>query len=122
MTIGIERVERERQSPGTRVRQTPRHVLGNADAVGADDNPQPTLGGALDDLENVAPQQRFAARKDRQALWCEVGDLVDDPEAVIGAELAAVREVLGADERAAAGVEIAVLAGEITAVGEVPAR
>ena len=89
-------------------------------AVGADDDPQSTLRRAPDDLEDVAPQERLAARQDRQAFRREGGDFVDDPEAFLGAELAPIGEVLRADQRRAAGVEIAVLAGEVAAVGEVP--
>ena len=58
--------------------------------------------------------------EDRQAFRREGGDFVDDPEALVGAELAPIREVLRTDQRCAAGVEIAVLAGEVAAVGEVP--
>ena len=120
MTIGIERIERQRQPARAGLREAPRHVLGDAHAVGADDHPQSALRRAPDDLEDVAPQQRLAAGQDGQALGRERGDLVDDPEALLGAELAAIGEVLGADLRRAAGVEIAVLAGEVAAVGEVP--
>ena len=97
-----------------------RHVLGDAHAVGADDNPQSPLRGAPDDLEDVAPEKRLAARQDRQAFRGERGNLVDDPEAFLGAELASIGEVLGANERRAAGVEVAVLARKIAAIGEVP--
>jgi len=101
-------------------RQAPRQVLGNTHAVGADNDPEFALRGAPDDLENVAPQERLPARQDRQAFRRESGDFVDDPEAFLGAELAAIGEVLRPDQRRAAGVEIAVLAGEIAAVGEIP--
>ena len=120
VTIGIERVERQRESARAGLREAPRQVLRDAHAVGADDDPQPALRGAADDLEDVAPQERLAARQDRHAFRRERGDLVDDPEALLGAELAAIGEVLRADQRRAAGVEIAVLAGEVAAVGEVP--
>ena len=120
VTIGIERIEGEREPARAGLRQPPRHVLGDAHAVGADDDPQFALRRAPDDLEDVAPQERLAARQDRQAFRREGGDFVDDPEAFLGAELAAIGEVLGADQRRAAGVEIAVLAGEVAAVGEVP--
>ena len=95
-------------------------VLSDAHAVGADDDPKFALRRAPDDLEDVAPQKRLAARQDRQALRREGGDFVDDPETLVGAELTPVGEVLRADLRCAAGVEIAVLAGEVAAVGEVP--
>src|SRR5205823_4685501 len=72
------------------------------------------------DVEDVAPQQRLAAGQDRQALRRERGDVVDDPEAFLGAELAAIGEVFRADQRRAAGVEIAVLAREVAAIGEIP--
>src|SRR5207342_967222 len=88
--------------------------------VGADDDPEFALRCSPDDLEDVAPQQRLAAGQDRHALRREAGNLVDDPEALLGAELASIREILRADQGRAAGVEIAVLAGEVTAVGEVP--
>ena len=120
VTIGIERIEREREPPRSGLRQPLRHVLGDAHAVGADDDPQFTLRRAPDDLEDVAPQERLAARQDRDAFRREGGNLVDDPEAFLGAELAAIGEVLGADLRRAAGVEIAVLAGEVAAVSQVP--
>ena len=120
VTIGIESIEREREPPRAGVRQAPRQVLRDAHAVGADDDPQSALRRAPDDLEDVAPQERLAAGQDRQAFRREGGDLVDDPEAFLGAELAAIGEVLRADQRRAAGVEIAVLAGEVAAVGEVP--
>ena len=120
VTIGIERIEGERQPPRSGLRQAPRHVLRDAHAVGADDDPESALRRAPDDLEDVAPQERLAARQDRQAFRRERGDLVDDPEAFLGAELAPIGEVLRADQRRAAGVEIAVLAGEVAAVGEVP--
>ena len=120
VTIGIESIEGKGQSPCSGLRQAPRHVLRDAHAVGADDDPQFTLRRAPDDLEDVAPQERLAARQDRQAFRREGGDFVDDPEAFLGAELAPIGEVLRADQRRAAGVEIAVLAGEVAAVGEVP--
>ena len=120
VTIGIERIERQREPPRSGLRQAPRHVLGDAHAVGADDDPQPALRRAPDDLEDVAPQERLAAGQDRQAFRRERGDLVDDPEAFLRAELAPIGEVLGADQRRAAGVEIAVLAREVAAIGEVP--
>ena len=120
VTIGIERIERQRQSTRTGLGQTLRHVLGDAHAVGADDHPQAALRRALDDLEDVATQQRLAPGEDRQALRGEGGDLVDDLVALLGAQLASIGEVLGADRRPGAGVQIAVLAGEIAAVGEVP--
>ena len=120
VTIGIESIEGKGQSPCSGLRQAPRQVLRDAHAVGADDDPQSTLRRAPDDLEDVAPQERLAARQDRQAFRRERGDFVDDPEAFLGAELAPIGEVLRADQRRAAGVEIAVLAGEVAAVGEVP--
>ena len=120
VTIGIERIEREGESPRSGLREPPRQVLRDAHAVGADDDPQPTLRRAPDNLEDVAPEERLAAGQDRQAFRREGGDFVDDPEALVGAELAPVREILRADLRCAAGVEIAVLAGEVAAVGEVP--
>ena len=55
------------------------------------------LRRAADDLEDVAPQERLAAGQDGDALRRERGDFVDDPEAFLGVELAAVGEVLGAD-------------------------
>ena len=120
VTIGIESIEGKGQSPCSGLRQALRHVLRDAHAVGADDDPEFTLRRAPDDLEDVAPQERLAARQDRQAFRRERGDFVDDPEAFLGAELAPIGEVLRADQRRAAGVEIAVLAGEVAAVGEVP--
>ena len=120
VTIGIERIERKGQPPRSGLRQAPRQVLRDAHAVGADDDPQSALRRAPDDLEDVAPQERLAARQDRHAFRREGGDFVDDPEAFLGAELAPIGEVLRADQRRAAGVEIAVLAGEVAAVGEVP--
>ena len=120
MTIGIESIEREREPPRSGLREALRQVLRDAHAVGADDDPEFTLRRAPDDLEDVAAQKRLAARQDRQAFRREGGDFVDDPEAFLGAELAPIGEVLRADLRRAAGVEIAVLAGEVAAVGEVP--
>ena len=58
---------------------------------------RPRSARVADDLEDVAAQQRLAAREDRQALGGEGGDLVDDLEALLGVELAAVGEGLGAD-------------------------
>ena len=81
---------------------------------------QSPRSAAAGHLEDVAPQERLATRQDRQAFRRERGDFVDHPEAVLGAELTPVGEVLRADQRSAAGVEIAVLAGEVAAVGEVP--
>ena len=120
VAIGIEGIEREREPPRSGLREAPRQVLRDAHAVGADDDPEAALRRAPDDLEDVAPQQRLAAGQDRHAFRREGGDLVDDPEALVGAELAAVREVLRADLGRAAGVEVAVLAGEVATVGEVP--
>ena len=120
VTIGIESIEREREPPRSGLREAPRQVLRDADAVGTDDDPKSALRCAPDDLEDVAAQQRLAAREDRQAFRREGGDFVDDPEALVGAELAPIREVLRTDQGRAAGVEIAVLAGEVAAVGEVP--
>ena len=55
VTIGVERIERKGQSPCAGFRQTLRDVLGDAHAVGADDDPECTLRRAPDDLEDVAP-------------------------------------------------------------------
>ena len=55
VTIRVERIERKRQAPRSGVRQAPRHVLRDAHAVGADDDPEAALRRALDDLEDVAP-------------------------------------------------------------------
>ena len=85
-----------------------------------DDDPEAALRRALDDLENVAPQERLAARQDRHALGREGREILDYFETLLSAELAAVGEILRADERLGAGVEIAVLAGEIAAVGQIP--
>src|SRR6185436_9199126 len=106
--------------PRAGVRQATGDVLGDAHAVGADNDPEVTLRSAPHDLEDVAPQERLAARQNRQAFGRERGDFVDDPEAFLGAELAAVGEVLGADLWTAAGVEVAMLAGEVAAIGQVP--
>ena len=120
VTIGVERVERQREPPCPGFSEARRDVLGDAHAIGADDDPELALGRAPDDLEDVAPQERLAAGQDRQAFRRERGDLVDHLEAFRGAELAAIGEVLGVHQGRAAGVEIAVLAGEIAAIGEVP--
>jgi hypothetical protein len=55
VTIGIESIERQGQSPRSGLGQTPRYVLRDAHAVGADDDPQSTLRRAPDDLEDVTP-------------------------------------------------------------------
>src|SRR4029078_7233841 len=65
-------------------------------------------------------QQRRAAGQDRQSFGREGGDLVDDPEAFLGAELAAIGEILGPDQGGSAGVELAVLARQVAAVGQIP--
>jgi hypothetical protein len=54
VTIRIESIEGQRESACSGVRQAPRHILRYAYTVGADDDPQSTLGRALHDLENVA--------------------------------------------------------------------
>ncbi len=54
VTIGIERIEREREPARAGLRKPLRHVLGDAHAVGADDDPQFALRRAPDDLEDVA--------------------------------------------------------------------
>ena len=120
VTVGIEGIEREGEPPRPRLCEAARQVLGDAHTVRADDDPESALRRAPDNLEDVAPQQRLAARQDRQAFRRERGNLVDDPEAFRGAELAPIGEVLRADQRRAARVEVAVLAGEVAAVGEVP--
>ena len=99
VTIGIERIEREREPPRSGLREASCQVLRDAHAVGADDDPKFALRRAPDDLEDVAPQKRLAAREDRQAFRREGGDFVDDPEALLGAEFASVREILRADQR-----------------------
>src|SRR5439155_26776043 len=58
--------------------------------------------------------------QDRQTFRRERGDLIDDPEAFLGAELAPIGEVVRADQRRDAGVKIAVLAREVAAVREIP--
>src|SRR5216683_5967154 len=55
VTIGIECIERERESPRSGFREAPRHILRDADAVGADDDPESTRRRTPDDLEDVAP-------------------------------------------------------------------
>ena len=98
VTIGIESIEGQGQPPCSGLRQTPCQVLRDAHAVGTDDDPESTFRRAPDDLEDVAPQERLASRQDRQAFRRERGDLVDDPEAFLGAELAPIGEVLRAEE------------------------
>jgi hypothetical protein len=63
---------------------------------------------------------RQAPRTLLKRSWRESGDFLHDLEAFLGAELGPIGEALRADQRRAAGVEIAVLAGEVAAVGEVP--
>ena len=120
VTIGIESIERQRKPPRPGFGQAPGHVLRDAHAVGTDHDPEAALRRTLDDLENVAPQERLAARQDRHAFRCEGREILNYFEALLSAELAAVGEILRADERLGAGVEIAVLAGEIAAVGQIP--
>jgi hypothetical protein len=120
VTIGIESIEGKGESPRSSLGQAPRHVLRDPYAVGADDDPQSTFCRSLDYLENVASQERLAARQDGHAFRREGGDFVDHPETFLGAELAPIGEILRADERRAAGVEIAVLACEVATIGEVP--
>ncbi len=55
VTIGIERVERKRQSPSSGLCEAPRDVVRDAYAVGANDDPQSSIRRPLDDLEDVAP-------------------------------------------------------------------
>ena len=55
VTIGIESIEREREPARSGPREAPRHVLRDAHAVGADDDPESALRRAPDDLEDVAP-------------------------------------------------------------------
>ena len=120
VTLGIERIQGERQSSCAGLCETLRDVLRDAHAVGADDDPESALRRAPNDLEDVAPQERLAAREDRQAFRRERGDVVDDPEALLRTELAPVGEILRADQRLGPRVEIAVLAGKVAAVSEVP--
>jgi len=77
-------------------------------------------GGVTDDVDDVAAEQRLAAGQDQQTVGREGRDLVDDLETCLGIELAPVGEGGRVDRRLAAGVEVAVLTGEIAAVGEVP--
>ena len=88
--------------------------------VGADDDPEIARRRVADDVDDVAAQQRLAAGQDQEAVGREGRDLVDHLEAGGGVELAAVGEALRAHRRLAAGVEVAVLTGEVAAVGEVP--
>jgi hypothetical protein len=62
VSIGIERVERERKPPRSSIRETARQILRDTYAVGADNHPQSAFRRAPDDLEDIAPQQRLAAR------------------------------------------------------------
>ena len=119
VTIGIERIEGEGEPPRAGLRQAPsrfsvirRRWCRRRPTVRA-----PPLAGQYED---VAPQERLAACQDRHAFRREAGDFVDHPETFLGAELAPIGEILGADERRAAGVEIAVLAHEVATIGEVP--
>src|SRR6185436_9267095 len=64
--------------------------------------------------------ERFATGEDGQALRRERRDFIDDSEALLSAELAAIGEVLRAHQGRSAGIQVAVLAGEIAAIGEVP--
>ena len=120
VTIGIERIERKRESSCARFSEAPGNVFRDAHAVRTDDDPQFLLGRALDDVEDVAAKQGLAACQDRQTLRRERGDLIDDREALFGIELAAIGEVVGADFWFRTGIEIAMLAREIATVRKVP--
>ena len=120
MAVGIERVERQRQAPHAASAQARRQVRGDAHAVGADDDPQPRSAARrtisrMSRRSSGSPPVRMVRHSGANA-----GDLVDDPEAALGVELAPIGEAVGVDQRRAAGVEIAVLAGQVAAVGEVP--
>jgi len=66
--------------------------------VGRHDRAQPAADGVLGDVEDVGAHERVAAGEDQDRAG-ERGDLVDEGEALLGAELALVRAV---DRRGAA--------------------
>jgi hypothetical protein len=120
MPHGIQRIERQRQAAHALLLEEVREGLRDLHAVRADDDPESLRIRVTDDLEDVAAQQGLAAGQDRHGLGGESRDVVDDLEALLGVQLAAVGEGVVVDEGLAAGVEVAMLAGEVAAVGQIP--
>ena len=118
--FGIQRVQRKRQAPDAFFEEKGREGRRDLDPVGPDHHEEPPGARVADDLQDVAAQQWFAAGQDRNGLGGERRDVVDDLEALGCRQLAPVGEGLVLDKRLAARVQVAVLAGEVTSVGQIP--
>ena len=76
-------------------------------AVGAEDDHEFFLRGVADDVVNVRPEQRLAAGEDEKRVGVHFGDLVDDPETLLGVEFVFHQAA------AECGVEVAMVAIEV---------
>ena len=120
VTIGIERIEGERHPPRAGLREPPRQVLGDAHAVGADDDPKAALRARrtisrMSRRRSGSPPVRMVRHSGAKAA---ISSMTLKHSSVPSSLRSAKFSV--ADGGLAAGVEIAVLAGQVAAVGEVP--
>ena len=110
---GVRGVEGEARPLDPVLAQEARLLLPEEHPVRADDDGEPALAARRRQGEEVFAEERLAAREDQEDVGVDLGDLAHDPEALLGGEL--VRSI-GARERR----QIAVRAGEVTALRQVP--
>ena len=89
------------------------HPVIDQHAVGAEDHHETELHGMACDVENVGTDQRFAAGDDEETALVDLGDLIDEAEALFGREFVVAAGGFGRR------VEIAMIALEIAALREV---
>ena len=89
------------------------HPVIDQHAVGAEDHHESELHGITCNVENVGTDQRLPAGDDQQTALIDLGDLVDQAKALFGREL--VVAACGFGGR----VQIAVIAFQVAALGEV---
>ena len=111
--LGIERIDADADAHDADLDQLFGHPVIDQHAVGAEHHHESELHGMTRDVENVRADQRLPAGDDQQTALVDLGDLVDQAVALFGREL--VVAACGFGRR----VQIAMVALEIAALGEV---
>ena len=110
---GIERIDADADAHDADLDQLFGHPVIDQHAVGAEDHHESELHGMARDVENVGTDERLPAGDDQQAALVDLGNLVDEAEALFGREFVVAAGGFGRR------VEIAMVAFKIAALREV---
>ncbi len=110
---GVQRIDADADAHHADLDQRFGHGVIDQHPVGAEHNHEAELHGMAGDVEDIGTHQRFSAGDDQQAALVDFGDLVDETKAFVGGELVVAPGRLGG------GVEIAMVALEVAAFGQV---